>query len=304
MQNRSDITGLSSVFNNLIDKISSATSWAFTRETPEKIAVNTYIEEVKNSELPALPKAALIYGARKAIKEYANQNDVIQKAAQMLTGEDHAKEIDDSWITNYMDKIRLVSDQDFQLLWAKILAGEVEHPGTFSLRTLEKLQNLNKKEAEIFQKAARLCVQAGQRNFLFANDDLLKRHGLDFSDLIILEECGLMNIQTLNLTLYANDAARESSLFNKNIIGVFHSISEKKDLLSIDIYVFSESGRELMQAIKSVDADDSYLIDMLIELKEKFQNEKQEIEISAHKIKKMNENGGISYEQVDLLADT
>lgn len=57
--------GIADVANNLIDKISSATSWVFSRETPQKIAVDTYIEEIKKKPYNPLTKAALISSAKK-----------------------------------------------------------------------------------------------------------------------------------------------------------------------------------------------------------------------------------------------
>ena len=39
------------VLNNLIDKLAAGVSWFATRETPNKIAVETYIDEIKKETL-------------------------------------------------------------------------------------------------------------------------------------------------------------------------------------------------------------------------------------------------------------
>ena len=73
-----DIDGAADVVNNLLDKLGTAVGWGVNRETPERIAIATYIEDIKNSDYDSLLKAALISQAKKTIKEYCNQKDVRQ----------------------------------------------------------------------------------------------------------------------------------------------------------------------------------------------------------------------------------
>lgn len=46
MDSLMNFDGLSDVANNLIDKVSAAVGWFVTRETPSRIAVNTYIKGI------------------------------------------------------------------------------------------------------------------------------------------------------------------------------------------------------------------------------------------------------------------
>lgn len=62
------------------------------------------------------------------------------------------EKIEDDWITNYFDKCRLVSDEQMQNLWSKVLTGEANSPGKFSKRTVNLLASLDKTDAELFQK--------------------------------------------------------------------------------------------------------------------------------------------------------
>lgn len=327
-----DLNGFSDVVNNLINKISSAISWKITRDTPEKIAIDTYIEELKNSNLSPLHKAALIYDAKKTIKEYINQNDIVQKAIPMLYGEDHAQEIEDDWIASYMDKAKLISDEDVQLLWAKILAGEAEKPGSYSLRTLDTLKNISKKEVEIFQKAAKLSVRNGAKRFLYANNELLRKYDLSLDELIVLEECGLINVQVFGFTVSIDEGSQGNSLLlnNQNIIGIIKASDKTSDKakqsVQIGVYVFSESGRELIQAINSGENDnpgeddnsgendnpgkddnskkvDSYIVEVLKKIKEDSLKNDKKVQITAHRIEKYGANGEISYDAFDLIAD-
>lgn len=45
-----DIDGAADVVNNLLDKLGTAVGWGVNRETPERIAIATYIEDIKNSD--------------------------------------------------------------------------------------------------------------------------------------------------------------------------------------------------------------------------------------------------------------
>ena len=79
-----DIDGAADVVNNLLDKLGTAVGWGVNRETPERIAIATYIEDIKNSDYDSLLKAALISQAKKTIKEYCNQKDVVGFAINEL----------------------------------------------------------------------------------------------------------------------------------------------------------------------------------------------------------------------------
>lgn len=75
---------------------------------------------------------------------------IIDKASDILNGEADICDIDEDWRANYFDKCRIVHDDDMQTLWAKILAGEANKPGTYSKRTVNFVANMDKREAELF----------------------------------------------------------------------------------------------------------------------------------------------------------
>ena len=57
-----------------------------------------------------------------------------------------------------LNDIQDVSSEKFQLLWAKVLAGEVERPGSTSIRTLSILKNIDQATADLFRKFYSACV--------------------------------------------------------------------------------------------------------------------------------------------------
>lgn len=68
-------------------------------------------------------------------------------------------DVDPDWFQQYCDLVLNISNQTMQQLWAKILAGEIGQPGSFSLKTLFLLQRMSFKEALALQKAASLTCR-------------------------------------------------------------------------------------------------------------------------------------------------
>lgn len=66
--------------------------------------------------------------------------------------------VDSDWISNFFDAVANVSTEQMQILWGKLLAGEVQRPGSFSLRTLNVLKNLTQNEASIFRTLCLMCL--------------------------------------------------------------------------------------------------------------------------------------------------
>lgn len=80
-----------------------------------------------------------------------------------------------------------------QELWGRILAGEVKQPKSYSLRTLELIKNLSKKEADTFIKIATLAIQSGHGHYIFKgkdDDKLSTDFNILYTDIVLLTEIG------------------------------------------------------------------------------------------------------------------
>ncbi len=150
---------IASVANNLINKLATAAEWYVTHETPETIALSTLIKNVQNSNLAMLDKAIVISNAKKLIKEYSNQTDIIKNAIPLLNGAAKPENIDDDWIAAFMDKVRLISDKEFQIIWAKILAEECNKPSSISKQLLMTLSQMDKEDAETFAAVCNFSIK-------------------------------------------------------------------------------------------------------------------------------------------------
>lgn len=101
--------------------------------------------------------------------------------------------VTDDWKRKFFLEAENICDADLQLLWGKVLAGEVTSPGSYSMRTLEVLKHLSKEEAELFRIACNLAfrdswiIRPGHDvNVVF------KSYGLNYNGLLSLRDAGLV----------------------------------------------------------------------------------------------------------------
>ena len=76
---------------------------------------------------------------------------ITEKALPRLKEGSNPNGMDDDWVTNFFDKSRIVSDEEMQEIWAKVLAGEANAPGTYSKWAVNFLGCIDKRDAELFQ---------------------------------------------------------------------------------------------------------------------------------------------------------
>ena len=81
-----------------------------------------------------------------------NMEDITAKAIPHLNEEAKPDAMEDDWVANFFDKSRIVSDSEMQSLWARVLAGEANVPGTYSKRTVNLLSDFDRRDAELFTK--------------------------------------------------------------------------------------------------------------------------------------------------------
>ena len=80
---------------------------------------------------------------------------IVDKASEFLDEGADIREIDVDWRANYFDKCRLVHDDDMQILWARILAGEANNLGTYSKRSVNSIADIDKRDAQLFTELCR-----------------------------------------------------------------------------------------------------------------------------------------------------
>ena len=128
-------------------------------------------------------------------KKQRNIGAVVGQAAEELEGkevQDH--EPDHDWTARFFNEVQDVSSEEMRVLWARILAGEVERPGNTSIQTLSILRNMARRDAELFVKFCGFCWNIGRVTPLIydVESEIYTNHGINFDALWHLESLGLI----------------------------------------------------------------------------------------------------------------
>ena len=137
-------------------------------------------------------------------KKQRNIGAVVGQAALELGDirvRDH--EPDHDWTARFFTDVQDVSSEEMQVLWARVLAGEVKKPGSASIKTLSILKSLDRSTAALFRRLCSMCVSVRPDGVSFMDarvpslggnpgHNALQEYGLDFGKLNILNEHGLI----------------------------------------------------------------------------------------------------------------
>jgi uncharacterized repeat protein (TIGR03899 family) len=148
-----------------------------------------------------------------ALQQQANIDCIVAGAIDQASPNPNSDEVDADWLQGFSERAKNVSSEQMQALWSRLLALEVNTPGKFSLRALDVLQKLTRREASAFQNASRLAStlsKDGKRSsihigasrdtwFEFRQEPEIDLHeiGLRFLDQVNLSQIGLLYEKSL-----------------------------------------------------------------------------------------------------------
>ena len=132
-----------------------------------------------------------------------NISSVVQKSLDLSAdGKVSDHEPDHDWTARFFNYVQDVSSEEMQLLWAKVLAGEADRPGSTSIRALAILRDLDKRTAAVFRRLVSLSISFGPDDQILdcrvpslhgtAGNNSLREYGLSFGQLNVLNEHGLI----------------------------------------------------------------------------------------------------------------
>lgn len=195
---------LSKPADTLIKKVSSAVGGIFEPWQIKRVATAeaeaSLIKAKTEIEITDLHRRAMRRFVEEEASRQDNMEEITKKALPQLESGSDPSKIEDDWVTNFFDKSRIISDKDMQDLWARVLAGEANSPGTYSKRTVNFLGDLDKRDAELFLALCRFGWLVGNFTPLIfdARAAIYNDNGLNFNTLTHLDSIGL--IQFNNLT--------------------------------------------------------------------------------------------------------
>ena len=152
----------------------------FTGTTSGDANAVRLVDEIVASQLRLLVNKGGV--ARRAV-DYLTLPDPERKS----TPESNAEEIDPDWLNYFAGYAEKTSSEKVQDLWAKVLAGEIRHPGSFSLMTLRLLAELDQRMASWFQEEVEFRIM-GQ--FILQPENF---RGERLERYVFLEQVGLVH---------------------------------------------------------------------------------------------------------------
>lgn len=197
-----DLGELSRPATVLIEKISDAVGGIFKPYQIVRVAraeaEAEVIREESQIQITDLQRRAMHRFLTEEAKKQSNIEGITQKALPLVDEKSSPENVENDWITNFFDKCRIISDQDMQLLWSRVLAGEANSPGTFSKKTVNLLSDLDKSDAELFTRLCGFGWTIGKHVVPLVFDvqnEIYNRHGINFDSLCHLSSLGLIQFE-------------------------------------------------------------------------------------------------------------
>ena len=247
---------LSKPADTLIKKVSSAVGGVFEpwqiKRVAKADAEASLIKANTEIEITDLHRRAMNRFIEEEANKQENMEEITKKSISHLSEKSDPDKMDDDWVTNFFDKSRIISDNEMQNLWAQVLAGEANSPGTYSKRTVNFLSSLDKKDAELFQTLCRYCWFVGNLTPLplvfNVENEIYNKNGINFKSLIHLKSIGLINFDATGF---------DRRNFQKNAVSYYGQPlaltmkNETNDTLDIGQVLFTQIGIELVKISQS-----------------------------------------------------
>lgn len=234
--------------------VSPATTWLQGKADASQIRS---VAEAQG-DAAALKVRAQIRLEREYVRHQRNLETIGKSAKQLLqeplSAAGLVKEpppVSEDWASRFFSAAQEVSNEQMQSLWAKILAGEIRKPNSFSLRTLDVVRNLSETEARLFEKVSPFAIHPniGHPPFvpfiLNVAGAYFEKQGLDFGEIITLSDAGLMNEARLSINLSTEPGETVCQFGTRVLV-----IPERKPVGST-VMVFTRAGAELLSLTKA-----------------------------------------------------
>lgn len=236
---------------------------------------------------PAYARAAASKFAQKIVRERKSLDQVSAIAAAKLEQtsanapeSDGAEipEISEDWINSFESEAAQKSSAEMQEMFGSILAGEIQRPGSFSVRSVRILGLMDASAAKLFQRLCSMTISLQLHGQFFdarvaslgsnAASNGLAKYGLNFDSLNTLQEYGLVIADFNSYMDYRPAIASD----NKVKIGLTHAgslyglVPKQERPASADFRVhgvmLTKAGRELLRVVP-VQPEPAYTTDMV-----------------------------------------
>ncbi len=196
--NLGNLGDLSKPATVLIEKVSDAVGgiakpWQIVRTARAEVAAET-IRAQGRTQISEIEERALTRMVREEGKKQENIENITAKAIPNLSFDAKPENVENDWLSHFFDRCRLISDEQMQSLWANILGGQANKPGSFSKRTIDLVATFDKSDAEMFSKFCTYVWMIGGAIPVIEDLDkeVFKKAGVTFAMLTHLDNIGLI----------------------------------------------------------------------------------------------------------------
>ncbi|MGO3344013.1 MAG: DUF2806 domain-containing protein [Marinomonas sp.] len=253
---------LSKPANTLIKKVSSAVGGVFEpwqiKRVAKAEAEASLIKAESEIKITDLHRRAMHRFVEEESNRQENMEEITKKSIPHLDETSNPENMEDDWLTNFFDKSRIVSDEEMQAIWANVLAGEANTPGSFSRRTVNLLSDLDKRDAELFQTLCKFGWGVGNLTPLVFDSQvpIYNNLGINFNTLSHLDSLGL--IQFNPISGFSRQGLPEKiklAYYGKSLA---LEMKDGNNQLSIGQVVLSQAGQELAKVVRVPGVDGFY----------------------------------------------
>ena len=195
-------------------------------------------------------------------RKQLNMENITRKAFSHLDDAASPGDMEDDWITNFFDKSGIVSEEEMQEVWARILAGEANMPGSFSRQTINILSDLDKDDAEHFNS---ICsntwyINGEETVVIFPDESTYDEMGLTSEVLDDLESLGLIivSISDLKITAYSEPHTVDATYFSRRARIALPGIGEDMFTMSSGRVLLTRAGHQLASICETAPAEGVY----------------------------------------------
>ncbi len=189
---------------------------------------------------------------RLGFQELKRQNNIENIAFKALEFAADKKDVsdnvpEDEWLAEFFNLSQDCSNPQLQYIWARLLADEVDKPGSFSRRTLHTIKLLSPDEAVLFNQISGCVVQNGDAPensdffvmVFFEQFDGFKKESIGFSHLEALRliEIGLLREDTISIE---KDETWDFKFFDKSF-----SLTCIGEFAEFNVYSLTKIGEEI-----------------------------------------------------------
>lgn len=231
---------------------------------------------------PEYARAAVKKFGQRVIREQVNLDQITQKAAESLT-ESAAQslegvnasqaQISDDWLNIFEKEAGQKSTEEMQSMFAKVLAGEIQKPSTYSIKSIRLLGSLDQQAAALFKRFCSMCIVLKVHDHILdaripslgtnAAANGLQRFGLTFDSLNLLQEYGLIISDYNSWVDYSPSFGSTTQPvavpfeFGRSLWGLVKMEGFQGNQMKINGVALTRSGKELMRVV-SADAEPNF----------------------------------------------